>query len=54
MRFYFLNRNILKYQDLLIFLKFHLINEIYINFLMSPTLINQLIENNNIINLYFF
>lgn len=54
MIFYFLNKNIQKNQDLLIFLKTHLIDEIYINYSMLPKLTNELIENNNITNLYFF
>ena len=54
MIFYFLNRRILLNQDLLIFLKTHLIDEIYINYSMLPKLTNELIENNNITNLYFF
>ena len=51
---YFLNKNIQKNQDLLIFLKTHLIDEIYINYSMLPKLTNELIENNKITNLYFF
>ena len=54
MIFYFLNKNIQKNQDLLIFLKTHLIDEIYINYSMLPKLTNELIENNKITNLYFF
>ena len=54
MIFYFLNKNIQRNQDLLIFLKTHLIDEIYINYSMLPKLTNELIENNNITNLYFF
>ena len=54
MIFYFLNKGVLTNQDLLIFLKTHLIDEIYINYFMLPTLTNELIKNNNITNLYFF
>jgi len=54
MIFYFLNKGVLINQDLLIFLKTHLIDEIYIDYSMLPKLTNELIENNNITNLYFF
>ena len=54
MIFYFLNKGVLTNQDLLIFLKTHLIDEIYINYSMLPKLTSELIENNNIVNLYFF
>lgn len=54
MRLYFLNKQNLKNQDLLLFLKSHLIDEIYVKYLDFQFLINSLIKNNNIINLYFF